>query len=77
MGKQIPGHCLRAEKLWNMKETVVPMVVRALGTVSEKLEKRMEIRRIETKQTKYLDSKKSLSGLGRLAVSQTLVNATI
>lgn len=41
--------------LWSIKVTIVPVVVGTLGTVSQKMEKRLEeleIRRIETIQTR-------------------------
>ena len=55
--RQIPGSCQKAEekKLCNMKLTVTPVVVCALGTVPKGLEKRLvELkirRRNETIQT--------------------------
>ena len=39
------------KKVWNMKVTVVPLVVEALGTLAEALEKRLKTIGIETKIT--------------------------
>ena len=39
------------EKVWNMKVTVVPLVVGALGTPAKALEKRLKNIGIETKIT--------------------------
>ena len=50
-----PGPCLGTEKLWNIKLTVIPIVIGALGTVTKGLIQRLddlEIRgRVETIQT--------------------------
>ena len=70
------------KKLWNMKVTVIPIVVGALGTVTKGLVKRpedLEIRgRVETIQTIALLRSvyciiKSPGDLRRLVVSQTSV----
>ena len=42
---------LKKNKLWNMRMTVIPMVVGAIGTVPKDIEKRLEIReKTETTQ---------------------------
>ena len=41
--KHIPGPCQRSKKKqWNMKVTVIPIVISALETVSKGLEERLE-----------------------------------
>ena len=60
---------MELKKLWNMKVTIIPIVIGAFGTVTKELLKRLEdldIRgRVETIQTATF--------LGRLAVTQTPV----
>ena len=65
-------------KLWNMKVTVIPIVISVLGMVLKGLERgleELEIRRwIETIQTKtWLSTEKRPGDLKRLAVTQTPV----
>ena len=64
------------KKLWNMKVTIVPIVIGALGTVTKGLLKGLEdlevSRRVETIQTTAL-LRTSPGDLRRLAVTQTPV----
>ena len=66
---------LKKTKLWNIKVTVIPVVVATLGTITEGLVKRqedLEIRgRVETIQTmiKIGQNTKSQGNLKRLAVT--------
>ena len=68
----------KPRKLCNIKVTVIPLVIGALGTVPKDLERGMEEleirRRIKTMQTVEigLNTEKSPGDLRRLAVSQTL-----
>ena len=39
---QIPGLGFTVQKLWNVKAAVIPVVVGALGTVSEELENHLK-----------------------------------
>ena len=54
--KKISGLCQRAKrKLWNMKSTLIPVVVRVLGRVLKNLEKRLielEIREKESRPSR-------------------------
>ena len=67
------------EKLWNMKVTVVPIIISALGTVIKGLVQGLDDleirRRVETFQTAALlgseNTEKSPVDLRRLAITQT------
>ena len=70
------------KKLWNMKVTIIPIVIGAFGIVTKGLLKRLEDlevgRRVETIQTTALfengqNTEKSPGDLRRLAVTQTPV----
>ena len=39
---QMPGPCQGADKLWDVRVTVIPIVVRALGTIPNYLKKRLD-----------------------------------
>ena len=65
----------------NMKVTVIPVIVGALGTIPKKLEKRLDELEIRGKlkpfrqQFYYLDTSKNPRDLRRLATNQTLVKS--
>ena len=40
--RQLPSPCLKNKQIWNMKVTVVPIVISALGTISKGLVQRLE-----------------------------------
>ena len=65
------------KKLWNMKVTIVPIVIGALGTITNRLLKGLEDLevggRVETIQTTALLRTANPGDLRRLAIAQTPV----
>ena len=78
--RQILRPCQRTKKQWNMRMTVIQIVVHALGLVPKCLEKKLEkLRikgRIKTIQTTTLNSQKSPGDLRKLAVTSEISERT-
>ena len=53
--RQVLGPFLRTKKLWNMRMTVIPIVIGILGTISKSLERRLEEMEIKGRISDHLN----------------------